>query len=137
MKEVRNCIKWLALSFVLLSVNALLFSVVPQQFLTESISSIYLIFLSVCLILRNALRVAGQPKQRAAMLNISHMIFLLILLRCVKYSVFGSEFVLGRYTWYLYYVPMLLIPMFLFIFRSMCFPAAKQGKSGSGCGSVY
>ena len=46
--------------------------------------------------------------------SISLMALLLILLRGVKYSAVSEIGVLARHAWYLYYVPILLIPLFLF-----------------------
>ena len=48
------------------------------------------------------------------MKSLSWMGLLLILFRGIKYSVFSEVGVLARHTWYLYYVPMLLLPLFLF-----------------------
>lgn len=114
MNDVKNCFKWLLFYYLLLAVNTLLDGIFPDQFPTENICSLHLIFLSVCLIQRYRLRITGQQKQRAAMLAPSYMVFMLLCLRCIKYSVFGNKFVLGRYTWYLYYVPLLMIPTLLF-----------------------
>lgn len=114
MSDVKNCFKWLLFYYLLLAGSTLLDGIFPDQFPTENICSLYLIFLSVCLIQRYRLRITGQPKQRAAMLAPSYMVFMLLFLRCIKYSVFGNKFVLGRYTWYLYYVPLLMIPTLLF-----------------------
>lgn len=48
------------------------------------------------------------------MMHIAVMIFLLFFFQSLKYTVFGNVSALGRYCWYLYYVPMLCIPMLLF-----------------------
>jgi len=56
------------------------------------------------------------------MKGISWMALLLILLRGIKYSVFAETDLLDRHMWYLYYVPMLLIPLFLFYISLLVAP---------------
>lgn len=113
--EAKRCVKWLAIYCLLLAINIILeTSTITYSFPLHSFSTIYLLILSVCLILRYYLKVAGKTKMKPAMQLLSYMIFLLILLRGIKYSVFGNIAALGRYTWYLYYLPMLCIPVLLF-----------------------
>ena len=83
--------------------------------------------LSACLILRYYKRISGQKNLKAAMQRLSIMIFLMFFLRGLKYAVFGNVSALGRYTWYLYYLPMLCIPMLLF-FVSLYVYAIDEGQ---------
>lgn len=115
MTEEKKSLKWLTIYSLFLAVNSIFYvEIIPDQFSFFNISSIYLLVLSTCLILRYYLRVAEHDRVKRYMLMISAQIFLLILLRCIKYSAFGPELAIGRYVWYLYYLPMLLIPLFLF-----------------------
>ena len=115
MNEAKKCLKWLLLYSLLLAVNILpTTGVIPLRFPTNNISSLYLMILSACLILRYYKRISGQKNLKAAMQRLAIMVFLFFLLRGLKYAVFGNASALGRYTWYLYYLPMLCIPMLLF-----------------------
>lgn len=114
MTDIRKCIKALTVYCLLLALVILPASIIPSRFPTARLSSVYLISLSICLILRYALRVAGQVHLKTAMMHLSYMIFFMLLLRGIKYSVFDIVPVLGRLTWYLYYLPMIFIPMLLF-----------------------
>lgn len=115
MHEVKSTLKRLALYYLLLAVNIIpCASILPDRFPTRNVSSIYLLFLSVCLVLYYAYRLPRAGGLSVIMKSLSCMALLLILLRGIKYSVFAGVDVLARHTWYLYYVPMLLIPLFFF-----------------------
>lgn len=115
MTEVKKCIKSLAVCYLLLASTILPNTgIIPIQFPTYRFSAIYLLLLSVWLILRYYLLVAGRKSVKHTMMHISVMIFLLFFFRGLKYTVFGNVSALGRYCWYLYYVPMLVIPTLLF-----------------------
>lgn len=61
MNEVKKCLKWLLLYSLLLAVNIILSTaIIPFWFPTDSISSLYLMILSACLILRYYRRISGQ-----------------------------------------------------------------------------
>jgi hypothetical protein len=85
-----------------------------NRFPARNFSTIYLLILCSCLILYYSYRVARPGGLKVMMKAISWMMLLLILLRGIKYSAFAEVGVLARYTWYLYYVPILLIPLFFF-----------------------
>lgn len=115
MNEVKKCLKWLLFYSLLLAVNIIpSTAIIPFRFPTDSISSLYLMILSACLILRYYRHISGQKNLNAAMRRFAIMLFVFFLLRGIKYAVFGNVSALGRYTWYLYYLPMLCIPMLLF-----------------------
>ena len=119
MHEVKSTLKRLALYYLLLAVNIIpCASILPDRFPTRNVSSIYLLFLSVCLVLYYAYRLPRAGGLSVIMKSLSCMALLLILLRGIKYSVFAGVDVLARHTWYLYYVPMLLIPLFFFYIES-------------------
>lgn len=115
MNEVKTSFKRLALFYLLLAINIIPNNdIIPCQFPLENISSLYLLALTVCMFLYYYVRVAQHDRLRKLMLSLAFMEFLLILLRGIKYSVFGSVFILARYTWYLFYIPMLSIPVLMF-----------------------
>ena len=114
-KNVSAVLCRLGLLYLLLAVNILpCAGVIPDVFPARNLSTVWLLFLSVCLILYYAHRVSGKGNLPLMMKAISWMAFLLLLLRGVKYGVFAGVGVLARHTWYLYYVPMLLLPLFFF-----------------------
>ena len=115
MNEVKTSLKRLALFYFLLALG--IFGncdIIPCRFPLENISSLYFFSLTVCLILHFYRRVAQHPKLRKLMLTLACMEALLVMLRGIKYSVFGSIHFLARYSWYLFFIPMLFIPVLLF-----------------------
>ena len=115
MNEVKTSLKRLALFYFLLALS--IFpncNIIPCRFPLENISSLYLFSLTVCLIFHFYRRVAQHTKLRRLMLTLACMEALLIMLRGIKYSVFGSIHFLSRYSWYLFFIPMLFIPVLLF-----------------------
>ena len=123
MHEVKSTIKRLALYYLLLAVNILpCASVIPDAFPTRNVSSIYLLFLSVCLVLYYAYRLPRAGGLSVMMKSLSWTALLLILLRGIKYSAFAGVGILARHTWYLYYVPMLLIPLLFFYISLLVSP---------------
>ena len=115
MNEVKRTLRRMALYYLLLALNIIPNAgIVSDSFPTRNLSAIYLLTLCVCLVLYYYHRVTPSGGLSAMMKAISWMSLLLILLRGVKYSVFAEVGTLDRHIWYLYYVPMLLIPLFLF-----------------------
>ena len=115
MNEVRTTFRRMAFYYLLLALNILPnANVIPDAFPTRNLSAIYLLTLSVCLILYYSHRVTGAGGLSVMTRLISWMCMLLILLRGIKYSAFAGVGFLARHTWYFYYVPLLLIPLFLF-----------------------
>ena len=113
-REVKTALKRMAFYYLLLAVCTVLYALIPDRFPARNISTPFLLTLSVCLVLYYSHRVSPTGVLSAMMKAISWMALLLILLRGIKYSVFSEVGVIARHTWYLYYVPMLLIPQFLF-----------------------
>lgn len=123
MNEVKNAFRRLALYYLLLVVNIIpCASVIPDTFPTRNVSTIYLLILSVCLVLYYSHRVSGAGGLSVMMKSLSWMGLLMILLRGIKYSAFAEVDILARHTWYLYYVPMLLLPLFLFYISLLISP---------------
>ena len=123
MTVVKTTLGRLALYCLLLALNILpCASVIPDYFPTRNLSTVYLLILSVCLIRYYSYRVSGTGGLPLMMKSLSWMAFLLLLLRGVKYSVFAGVDVLARHVWYLYYVPMLLLPLFLFYISLLILP---------------
>ena len=115
MTEVKTTLKRMAVYYLLLAINILFCAnIVADVFPTRNLSTIYLLVLSVCLVLYYAHRVVPSGWLSVMVQGLSAMAVLLILLRGIKYSVVSEIGVLARFSWYLYYVPILLIPLFLF-----------------------
>ena len=105
----------MAVYYLLLAINIIpCASIIPDVFPFRNLSAIYLLTLSVCLVLYYYHRVSPTGTLSAMMKALSWMALLLILLRGIKYSAVSEVGVLARHTWYLYYVPTLLLPLFLF-----------------------
>lgn len=122
MYELKMTFKRLALYYLLLIINIIpCAAILPDEFPIRNMSTIYLLFLSVCLIRYYTYRVAGTGQLPFMMRLLSWISFLLLLLRGIKYSVFAGVDVLARYIWYLYYVPMLLLPLFFFYISLIIF----------------
>ena len=116
----------MALYCLLLAVNIIPnANIIPDSFPTRNVSAIYLLTLCVCLILYYSHRVTPSGSLSVMIKSLSWMSLLLILLRGVKYSVFAEVGALDRHIWYLYYAPMLLIPLFLFYISLLVSP--KKG----------
>ena len=114
MNEVKTTLKRMAVYYLLLAVNILFCAnVIADSFPTRNLSTIYLLALSVFLVLYYSHRVSPTSGISFMMKSLSVMGLLLILLRGIKYSAVSEVGVLARHTWYLYYVPMLLLPLFL------------------------
>lgn len=115
MNEVKAILKRMAAYFLLLAINIIpCANIISDSFPTRNLSTIYLLALCSCLILYYSHRVTSSGGLSALTKALSWMALLLILLRGIKYSAFAQVDVLARHTWYLYYVPMLLLPLFLF-----------------------
>lgn len=115
MKVVRTTLGRLALYYLLLAINIIpCANFIPDSFPTRNLSTVYLLILSACLIRYYSYRVSGSGHLPFMMKSLSWMAFLLILLRGLKYSVFAGVEALARHTWYLYYLPTLLLPLFFF-----------------------
>ena len=115
MKEVLTTLKRMGAYYLLLAINILFCSnIIADRFPSRNLSTIYLLALAVCLILYYAHRVTPTGGISVIMKTLSWMGLLLILLRGVKYSAVAEVDVLARHAWYLYYVPILLLPQYLF-----------------------
>ncbi|MBR2589592.1 MAG: hypothetical protein IKE65_01565 [Clostridia bacterium] len=123
MREVKTTLKRMAFYYFLLALNIIPGAqIIPDRFPLRNISVVYLLSLCVALILYYSHRVSRSGGLSAMMKALSWMALLLILLRGIKYSVFAEVGILARHTWYLYYVPMLLLPLFLFYISILVSP---------------
>lgn len=123
MNIVKKTLRRLSLYYLLLIIGIIpCANIIPDSFPTRNISTIYLLILSVCLIRYYSYRVLHSGHLSLMMKAISWMAFLMILFRGLKYSVFAGVGMLARHTWYAYYVPMLLLPLFFFYISLMLSP---------------
>ncbi|MBQ7625132.1 MAG: hypothetical protein IJS65_07650 [Clostridia bacterium] len=123
MNELKSTLKRVAVYYVLLAVSIIpCGSVIPDVFPTRNVSTAYLLTLSVCLVLYCSYRVLPTGALSVMIKAIAWTALLMILLRGVKYSAFSEVGALARHTWYLYYVPILLLPLFLFYISLLIAP---------------
>lgn len=115
MNEVKTTLKRMAVYYLLLALNIIpCANLIPDSFPTRNISAVYLLTLCVCLVMYYSHRVVRAGALSFFVKSLSWLSLLLILLRGIKYSAFAEVEPLARHTWYLYYVPILLLPLFLF-----------------------
>lgn len=129
--EMKTMLKRMGVYYLLLAIGILpCANVIPDVFPTRNLSTVYLLTLTVCLVLYYAHRVTPTGGLSAAMKLLSWMCLLLILLRGVKYSAFSEVDVLARHCWYLYYGPLLLLPLLLFYIALSVAPGKEAPVSG-------
>ena len=115
MSEVKTSLKRMSFYYLLFALNIVpCAGIIPGRFPTRTLSAIYLLGLCVCLVLYYSHRVIPSGKLSVMMKALSWYGLSLILLRGIKYSVFAEVGTVDRHIWYLYYVPMLLLPLFFF-----------------------
>ena len=78
------------------------------------ITSVYFLTLGVLLVVYFAERIADRGKLKRWMLFCAWMIVTFMLFRMIKYEAFPADSIFARYTWYLYYLPILYIPLCTF-----------------------
>ena len=114
MNEVKTLFKRMAFYYLLLALNIIpCANIISDGFPSRNVSTIYLLILCVCLIMYYSNRVLKNGGFSLIMRLISWLALLFILLRGLKYSVFSEIDIISRHIWYLYYVPMLAIPLLL------------------------
>lgn len=114
MNEAKKVLKRLGVSYLLLAVDVIFYiEIIPDRFPMRTISTMYLAALCTCFILYCSYRTSRRGGQKALAEAISWMMLLLITLRGIKYTA-GNGAAPARYVWYMYYIPVLLIPLFLF-----------------------
>ena len=126
MTEVKTSIKRMTIYYLLFAIGIIPSAVIPDIFPLRNLSIIYLLAVSFCLVLYYSHRVSPTGNISIMMKALSWMGLLMILLRGIKYGAVSEVDVLARHTWYLYYVPMLLLPLFLFYIS--LFISSKEKK---------
>ena len=115
MTELKTTLRRMGVYYLLLALDVIACAnVIPDRFPLRNLSAIYLLAVTVCLVLYYAHRLPPTGSVSRAMKALSWMGLLMILLRGVKYAAVSEVGVLARHTWYLYYVPLLLLPLLLF-----------------------
>ncbi len=89
-------------------------NIIPNVFPWRMISSIYFLALGVLLVIYFSERIADRGQLKRWMMFCAWLIVMFMILRAVKYEVFSVESAQARYIWYLYYLPMLYIPLCTF-----------------------
>lgn len=88
--------------------------IIPNIFPWRMISSLYFLALGVLLVVYFAERIVDRGKLKKWLLICAWLIVTFMIFRTIRYEAFGRETIEARYTWYLYYLPMLFIPLCTF-----------------------
>ena len=99
--------------------------IIPNVFPWRMISGIYFLALGVLLVIYFAERIADRGQLKRWMMFCAWLIVAFLLLRMIKYEVFPVNSVFARYTWYLYYWPMLFIPLCTF-YATLCIDGEEK-----------
>ncbi|MDO4475857.1 MAG: histidine kinase N-terminal 7TM domain-containing protein [Lachnospiraceae bacterium] len=127
MKEVTRVLKRLGMYYLLMALAFIPCSeLLPSVFPIRNITTIYYLILGVGLIFYYSYRVSRTGGLRRMMKAIAWLEFLLILFRALKYVSLREVDVLARHAWYLYYLPILLIPLFLFFIALLVSETDRQ-----------
>ncbi len=115
MNEIKRTLGRMAIYYLFLVIEMILsIGVIVDNFPTRNLTTLFLSLLAIFLILYYSHRVPPENDISILMKLLSWMAFILMLFRGIKYSAVSQIDILARYCWYLYYVPILLIPLFLF-----------------------
>lgn len=88
--------------------------IIPDAFPWRMITSVYFLTLGVLLVVYFAERIADRGQLKRWMLFCAWMIVTFMFFRMIKYEAFPEDSIFARYTWYLYYLPILYIPLCTF-----------------------
>lgn len=113
MSEAKTVLKRLGIYYFFLGILTVL-RILPEECHMHLIPDLYLAGFCICLILYYSYRVV-RPGGMKAMIVIAWLDLFFAIVRDVKYHVFFETEILERYTWYLFYVPLLMIPLCFFI----------------------
>ena len=101
----------LAVSYAVLAILAAL----PTKgvFMLQKMSSVFAFVLAVSITLYFSTRTI-EPRVRKNLVAVGVMIIFWCILRAAKYIAFEESETIARFIWYLYYIPMLMIPQISF-----------------------
>ncbi len=100
-------------------------NIIPDIFPWRMISSMYFLALGVLLVIYFAERISDRGQLKRWMLFCAWLIVLFMFFRMVKDEAFPADSVLARYMWYLYYLPMLYIPLCTF-YATLCIEGEEK-----------
>jgi len=126
-EDIRNELKWIGKCSLFLFGGMLIECFLPNRFPFYALSTVYYLVLSVLVIRYFYERLAGYGYTRSLLLSVAVMILTIFLLRGLKYSFFYDSDTVRRFLWYLYYIPFLLIPLFIF-YVALAIGAQKKIK---------
>ena len=116
MSEIKPTLKRLGLVYlVLFPLVSFFCAVTPDRFPIRSFASVLLAALFSGFFLSCSFRAAQRGTVKRLVQGMLGLLVLLFFLRGVKYSAFSEVGILSRYTWYCYYIPLLLIPLCFFL----------------------
>lgn len=86
-------------------------NIISDVFPLRLISNLYFLALGILQVIYFSEIIIDRGKLKRWMMFCVWLIVLFLFLRVVKYEAFPTESIMARYTWYLYYLPMLFIPL--------------------------
>ncbi len=89
-------------------------NIIPDVFPWRMVSGIYFLALGILIVIYFSERIADRGQLKRWMLCCAWLIVLFMFFRLVKYEIFPNDSAFARYAWYLYYLPMLYIPLCTF-----------------------
>ena len=115
MNEIRRSLKRLAVIYFFVLLNIIPYcDLIPDIFPTRVLSRSYMITVACYMTVFYMKRIADRGVIRKLLINMSVMEIMLIVLQLLKWSSFKMFDVAQRLSWYLFYIPMMFIPVLFF-----------------------
>lgn len=122
METVKKALKRLLLFYFLMALSIFPNShILPTGYPQISICCFYLLLLFTLPVIYYRRIVISRRGLRVMMIGSAVMLLFFILLRAVKYTAFPALGFPARFVWYLYYVPMIVIPVTLYYLAMLIF----------------
>ena len=89
--------------------------IIPSRFPFHAMTTFFYLILLTVLLYYFCERIADRGVLRRNMLRCVSLMILFLLLRTAKYEAFPKLSTISRYVWYLYYAPLLLLPLYMLL----------------------
>ena len=115
MNEIRRSLKRLAVIYFFVLLNIIPYcDLIPDVFPTRVLSRSYMITAACCMTVFYTKRIADRGVIRKLLIGMSVLEIMLIVLQLLKWSSFKMFDTAQRLSWYLFYIPMMFIPVLFF-----------------------
>lgn len=129
MKDISKVLGKVALLYGLMALDIPFYcDIVPDVFPFRMLSRIYLVLISCVMITHYRKRISDRGLIKWILNAISALVFSLILLQIFKWSSFKRVETAERFTWYLFYIPNLFIPVLTFYLGLSLDKRERNGK---------